>query len=337
MKAPLIFAAFTLFFLPVGLFAQQSGGNGSDAENCVEMTTILQVLSEWSSGQGGSGASGELECSDILGALEAFESCNAGTTLAPKCGIIGALNYSPWATTNTGCIFPGAFPTTVPCDAPLPVCPEIGPCASECVLMYAGEEYPLVEIGDKCWFAENLRATHFSDGTPIPNEDPQGFPWQASTSALQCIYGNASELAEGVGLLYNGFAVMDGRGLCPVGWHVPSDEEFIALELLLGMAPLAAVAQGWRTGGQGKKLKATPAYVPGWNGSNTSGIGMEPGGYRSGSSGNFLQNAVSGYYYTSSYAAADKLYFRYLYTLNDGVYRGQAPLTSGYSVRCVKD
>ena len=72
-----------------------------------------------------------------------------------------------------------------------------------------GNVYQTVQIGDQFWMAENLKVTHYQNGDEIPcnvyNDDPSN----------AAIYGR----------LYNWYAVDDERGICPEGWHVPSDDE----------------------------------------------------------------------------------------------------------------
>ena len=94
-----------------------------------------------------------------------------------------------------------------------------------------------MQIGEQCWFAENLRNEHYANGDAIPGELSNS-EWNADDTNLgaQAIYNNdASNLAD-YGRLYNWYAVDDARGLCPSGWHVPTDGEFMTLEMELGMS-----------------------------------------------------------------------------------------------------
>ena len=111
------------------------------------------------------------------------------------------------------------------------------PCpGSPTVTDIDGNVYNTVQIDYQCWMRENLRTTHYSDGTPIPaggdnlsDTDPYYYDYSSSDIPL-------SER----GYLYNWPAVMHGksssnsvpsevRGVCPTGWHVPSDPEFVVL------------------------------------------------------------------------------------------------------------
>ena len=132
---------------------------------------------------------------------------------------------------------------------------------------YDGNTYNTVQIGTQCWMKENLKTTHYADGTNIP----LGNGVLGSTSVGYLYYPNNETANKSLyGLLYNWAAVMNGadttnlvpsgvQGICPTGWHVPSDNEFVALidylhdnsEYLCGtnqnyLAKALADSIGWR-------------------------------------------------------------------------------------------
>ena len=82
------------------------------------------------------------------------------------------------------------------------------------------------------------------------------------------------------GRLYNWYAVDDARGLCPSGWHVPTDGEFMTLEMELGMSESEANGTDWRGTDQGTQMKSSPEDSPSWNGTNSSGFSGLAGGNR---------------------------------------------------------
>ena len=90
-------------------------------------------------------------------------------------------------------------------------------------LEYQGYDYETVQIGEQCWFAENLRSESYRNGDSIATDLPDSI-WASTESGA---YG----LAEfpHIGLLYNWYAVNDERGLCPSGWSVPSTGQFSEL------------------------------------------------------------------------------------------------------------
>ena len=90
------------------------------------------------------------------------------------------------------------------------------------------EAYRTVQIGDQTWMAENLRTTLFNDGTPIPLIKDEK-EWEQATTPAYCWYDNDKKKhGDTYGPLYNWYTVNTGK-LCPVGWHVPSDDDWTAL------------------------------------------------------------------------------------------------------------
>jgi uncharacterized protein (TIGR02145 family) len=94
-----------------------------------------------------------------------------------------------------------------------------------------GNSYDVVKIGDQIWMAENLKATKYNDGTPIPVVQEILTPATNQTGAC-CWYDNDITNKDIYGGMYNWYAVATGK-LCPAGWHVPSQNEWITLILFL--------------------------------------------------------------------------------------------------------
>jgi uncharacterized protein (TIGR02145 family) len=139
------------------------------------------------------------------------------------------------------------------------------------------------------------------------------------------------------GVLYNWPAVMT-EGICPSGWHIPSDGEWQTMEMSLGMSESEAAGTGWRGTDEGNLMKS----ISGWNdyngssgnGSNSSGWTGLPGGYRS--SGGFINDGFNGYWWSASesgsYSWERRLYYNY-----DAVSRYDVNQSGGGSARCVRD
>lgn len=98
---------------------------------------------------------------------------------------------------------------------------------------YSSRDYNTVEIGNDCWFAENLNTISFSNGDPIPFGNEMNL-WieGAVSSPLQCAPYFEEVVADSIGRHYNWFAIMDSRNICPINWHVPSKAEYESLESL---------------------------------------------------------------------------------------------------------
>jgi uncharacterized protein (TIGR02145 family) len=240
--------------------------------------------------------------------------CNCNEVLG--CTDSSATNYSTTATEEDGsCTYGPAQ------------------CGGAATVTFDGHTYALVAIGTQCWFAENLRSDNYRNGDAIPGNlsDAQ---WTSTSSGAQTVYGEGSsavydgssdEVANlaTYGRLYNWYAVNDSRGLCPSGFHVPSDGEWTVLETALG---------GWSVAGAALK-----ASSPAWDGTNSSGFSALPGGFRETGDGNFYDQGYLGYWWSSS-PSGTYAWYRYLFSGDSTVGRFSNYATrDGFSVRCVRD
>ena len=209
------------------------------------------------------------------------------------------------------------------------VCDELyGTCQGESTLTYHGYTYDLVAIGDQCWFAENLRNEHYANGDAIPG-DFSNSEWENVVEIFnlgaQAIYNNDASNLTDYGRLYNWYAVDDARGLCPSGWHVPTDVEYTTLTDGLGGTSVA-----------GGKMKSSPEDSPAWNGTNTSGFSGLAGGYRD-YYGGFYNGGYGGYFWSATAAGVSSAWLRELDGGDTEVNRYYNYRPYGFSVRCVRD
>ena len=137
------------------------------------------------------------------------------------------------------------------------------------------------------------------------------------------------------GRLYNWYAVHDARGLCPTGWHVPTDGEWMALEMELGMTEVQANGIGPRGTDQGTQMKTTYGWYEGGNGTNSCGFSGLPGGYRN-IDGAFWDSGAIGDWWSSS-SSDNNAWDRFLDSWSEGVNRNNYSPIFGVSVRCLKD
>ena len=226
---------------------------------------------------------------------------------------------------------------------------ELFDCGTD-VVSFDGHDYTTVEIGGQCWFAENLRTTVYRDGTAIPSELDDS-EWTTTTSGSVTVYdeGGANEATNVAtyGRLYNWYAVdhsisNPGQELCPEGWHVPTDSEWMVLESALGMldSDTASTAERGATEALAGKLKTTGTEH--WSGTNSdatneSGFSALPGGYRN-SGGPFYELGNIAYFWSSS-AGDDGAWYRALVADFAGIWRYETSaynLRYGYSVRCLQ-
>jgi uncharacterized protein (TIGR02145 family) len=190
-----------------------------------------------------------------------------------------------------------------------------------------GNTYRTVRIGEQTWMAENLRTTQYRDGSSIP-QVPDGAQWAALRSGAWASYDNNASYIATDGLLYNGFAVTDQRGLCPEGWRLPSDGDWTALATHLGGDAEA-----------GGKLKSTGIdrwTKPNAGATDESGFGGHPSGYRY-KNGQFDHLGSGGYWWSSTAPTDSTLGYRALHYDYADVMGNISPITTGYAVRCVME
>lgn len=251
----------------------------------------------------------------------------------PGCTDPLAENYDPYASEDDG-----------NCDYGGPI-----QCDMMSTLTFQDYTYELIAIGDQCWFAENLRSSFYANGDLISSNLSMA-EWEATIEGATAVYGEGSSLVlngnsdeavnlSNYGRLYNCYAVNDERGLCPSGWHVPTDEEFFVLETELGMDASEWGVWEWRGTDQGTQMKSAPIDNPSWDGTNVSGFAALPGGLRSGP-GYFQEEGNYCEIWTSTTLGDGQNVigvYRRVITGAGGVYRAHQPLNRGYSVRCLKD
>jgi len=96
-----------------------------------------------------------------------------------------------------------------------------------------GNFYKTIEIGNQCWMSENLRTTTYQNGILIPNVTNEN-EWSNLTSGAFVFYDNDTTWKNLYGALYNWHAGVNPNGLCPSGWHVPTDVEWTLLNDFIG-------------------------------------------------------------------------------------------------------
>ena len=220
-----------------------------------------------------------------------------------------------------------------------------GVCEDGAIIDIDGNCYTTIQIGDQIWMADNLKATHYQNGDEIPY--PNQEDWNSYTEGKYSIYNmdhynqspiNDPQNANVYGNLYNWAVVNDDRGVCPDGWHVPSDDEYTILTDYLGGVEVAG----------GKMKECTEGNCPEsdyWNTPNTeatneSGFSGLPGGYRD-RYGNYSGMNEQGFFWSSTEDIndSDRVWRRTVeYDSSEvyGLYRGTNK-KSGFSIRCLKD
>lgn len=151
-------------------------------------------------------------------------------------------------------------------------------------------------IGDQTWMAENLKVTRYSDGSAISLvKDNSDWSFLGNSSKAYCWYDSSSANRDKYGGLYTWAATMNGaessnanpsgiQGVCPSGWHIPSDEEWKELEIYLAMsqemADYLTQMRGLYEGGKLKETGTSSWDSPNREATNESGFTARANGLR---------------------------------------------------------
>lgn len=199
-----------------------------------------------------------------------------------------------------------------------------------------GSYYNVIQIGKQVWMGKNLDVETFRNGDPIPqvqNKDDFRKAGEKKQPAW-CYYEGNPKNGEKYGKLYNWYAVNDPRGLAPVGWHIPSNNEITVLSKYLGGDNKAGI-----------KMKSSAGWKNNGNGTNESGFNALPGashnsyGWIKGSLGTngFWWTSTLDKYYEIFGRIDASAYFFSLYAEEKYLNRTTASGVSGKSVRCIRD
>ena len=217
-----------------------------------------------------------------------FDGCVSMTDLLDLLSVFGTCNETPWS-----------------CGDPLE---------------YQGYDYETVQIGEQCWFAENLRVDSFRNGDDIPelsiSED-----WSITeTPAFATNFNIPADH------FYNWHAVLDERSLCPIGWHMPFQGEVELMIEELGGHDVAGI-----------HLKADSGWLGDGNGSNSSGFTGLPSGEKS-SDGSFDAVGYRGYWWLQPFLTDNTASMRLKYNNDYVVFHNNIfSMNTGRNVRCIQD
>jgi uncharacterized protein (TIGR02145 family) len=211
------------------------------------------------------------------------------------------------------------------------------PCPGNPAVPYEGQTYNTVQIFSQCWLRENLNAG-IMIGANLN---------QTNNQVLEkYCYGNQPDSCVKYGGLYQWDELMQyclqqgTQGICPPGWHVPSDEEWKVLEGAVdsqyGIGDTIWDDWGYRGSEAGLNLKMGTGWLNNGNGTNLYGFSGLPGGIRY-SDGHFNMAGEMGFWWTSTTSAGDDSWRRSLHCDAHGAGREGTFKNYGFSVRCLKD
>lgn len=208
-----------------------------------------------------------------------------------------------------------------------------------------GQSYTTVKIGNQCWMAENLNIGTMINST-TGGQYYDGEQTDDGNIEKYC-FDNNTVNCDTFGGLYQWNEMMQytttdsAQGICPDGWHIPSDNEWKTLEMELGMTQAEADGTGWRGHVEGSKMAGREDL---WEDGaldqsgafGLSGFNLLPAGYRN-SNGSFYGNLeMDTFLWSSTVSNSDAWHRRISYNKRN-VYRQEHNYESGLSVRCIKD
>jgi len=229
---------------------------------------------------------------------------------------------------------------------------------------YDGNVYNTLTIGNQVWMKENLKTTHYADGTTIPLVNTKS-SWDALTltDKAYCWYNDADSNKIKYGALYTWAAAMHGasssssvpsgiQGVCPNGWHFPSDDEWTNLTIYLqnndfNYNGVVDTDSDWNSN---NKIAKSLGALTGWNkttviGSvgnndysayrNKSGFTALPAGSRF-NDGSFINEGYSCAWWSSTDYYTNYAHARSLEATDVSMQYLFSPCFDGRSVRCIK-
>ena len=227
------------------------------------------------------------------------------------------------------------------------------PCDPPTLTDYDGNVYHAVQIGSQCWMQENLRTTSYANGNPIA----MGHTGSSTNDAYRYAPENDMSKVPLYGYLYNWPALVNGssgsssnpsglQGVCPNGWHVPSNAEWNDLANTLGI--------NYSCGGDAQNIaKALASTTNDWytDNSNACAVGNNPAlnnqsGFTAMPAGFFTGGSMpsdigpNAYFATSTAGSSFLSYFvtvRYISYSQSTLQSNQELKSSAFSVRCVRN
>jgi len=199
---------------------------------------------------------------------------------------------------------------------------------AQTVTDYDGNVYDTVNIGTQVWMKQNLKVTHYSNGSALPNVTDSA-AWVNLLTGARCYYNNDSLTYDSVyGALYNWYAVNDINGICPEGWHVSTDADWQMAEAYLGGVDIA--------GSKMKEAGTSHWASPNNEATNSSGFTGLPGGMRDPDS-KFGNVVGFGMWWANTEFNTSFVWSTYMWNLATHVDHNPIPKNYALSIRCVKD
>ncbi len=185
-----------------------------------------------------------------------------------------------------------------------------------------GNRYQTVNIGTQTWMRENLRTSRFNNGDTI-RESVFDWPHLSSDTPAYCSIQYNSENDHVLGKSYNWHAVNDSNGLCPMGWHVPTQTEWTTLFDYLGSI---------NTGGKMKETGLLHWASPNVDATNESGFSALATAYLC-----RLEVNIGTGWWANTETSSDRAYSYRIIHYHGDIITASTAKHEVWSIRCLKD
>lgn len=241
------------------------------------------------------------------------------------CSGAGFSSYSEWRPKLSRLVSTGTYAGAT---RSIDVAVTPSPCGDTPTVSYGGDTYDTLQIGTQCWMKQNLNIGTRINSVAAQTNNATIEKYCYSNSGANCTANHPNEPDGG---LYTWNEAMQyvttegAQGICPSGWHIPTDTEWYNLEHAIDPTINNPSANGWRGTDGGTKMK--PTGVSGFEG-NLSGA--YAGGFN-------FRNATAYLASSTEFSSASNSVVHVLASAFAGVWRGDFSKTYAFPVRCIKD
>lgn len=211
------------------------------------------------------------------------------------------------------------------------------PCPGTPTVDYGGKTYNTIQVMNQCWLKENLDigTMILNDEEPADNQLIEKYCMENEPDSCD-VYGGFYQWGEMMQ-----YTTQNNQGICPDGWHIPSDEEFKIMEGAVdsqyGIGSYEWDNNFYRGLDAGTMLKSSSLWHNDGNGSDAFGVNIIPAGYK-GTDGFFYNQYRDAFFWTATESDPGYAWYRYFSYSRDNIMRNDNNETQrGYSVRCIKD
>jgi uncharacterized protein (TIGR02145 family) len=199
---------------------------------------------------------------------------------------------------------------------------------------FNGHNYKTIILGNgQEWFKENLKTSIYSNGDPILKINNLT-DWNSTSNGAWVYYNNDSSNNNSIGKLYNYYSITESRNICPIGWHIPTQNDWDNLLSFINPSIDKNCSDCW-IGAQAIQLKIDNSSF--WSNinyaNNESGFSALPGGLINETGFSSIENGIFG---TSTYDT-DKYTIYLLRNDNLNIARILGDKKVGSSIRCIKN